>query len=204
MKLSLRTLATATFILVAVVAGVRSVLEPNYAQPLTIVDGSNYYRYYAEAQQLLNDPGRQEPFGATARNLHDGSVSPLEALFRPGSIWPKPQLQTSSSNILKLSNSALTFQHKDDNTECALLDEVIRRYEKLILKQQRIFGPDISTDNVDILHNVTIQLEMKCDDAAYPPADMDEHYGIKIDAQFGSYMFAVSQWGLLRAFESFA
>ncbi|CAG2162921.1 unnamed protein product, partial [Oppiella nova] len=127
---------------------------------------------------------------------------------------PYPQQIVTYPTQLTIDSKNFKFVTKTKQ-KCDLLDEAIKRYQKLSFingcyhlnhLSENTFKTDYFEPNEDYLTNITIEVKGDCIDE-WPHLHMDEMYTLRIDTEDfpkQAVIFANTIWGALRALETFS
>ncbi|XP_076801117.1 beta-hexosaminidase subunit beta-like [Clavelina lepadiformis] len=138
-------------------------------------------------------PGlRQNRLGTEVPSLGDTS---------PGSVWPQPQSQTSTSQTYPVLAEKFAFTYTSSSFRCSLLDEAFKRYQMLIMNAAARSKLHFRPRAPYTITTLDINLMAKCED--YPSLDMNEAYSLDV-GESSTQLQAESVWGILRGLETFS
>ena len=119
-----------------------------------------------------------------------------------GEVWPKPQQQSKSDQVLQISTS---FQMIVAGDYCEILEKSVQRHMDIIMGgmsyryRQSEKAEQFYSDSV--LKTLTIDVGAGCTDA-YPTSEMDESYDLDVSSGT-STLISSEVWGALRGIETF-
>lgn len=150
---------------------------------------------YAVPACLANDQGKQIDDLIYYENPYMGDTN-------PGSVWPKPQSQTTTEQVFMLDPMNFRFQYASNSVKCELIDEAFRRYEKIIIDaakyaKLKFLSPD------EIIPNLVVKINSPCKEGSFPSADMNEAYTLDVNGD-NSMLMGEELWGVLRGLETFS
>nr|CAB3252625.1 beta-hexosaminidase subunit alpha [Phallusia mammillata] len=129
-----------------------------------------------------------------------GNEIPLLGDTSPGSVWPKPQMQTSSPMVYEVAVQKFVFTYASTSHKCDLTEEAFKRYEMLIYNTASQLKLQFRPRAVPSLTTLTVNLLSACEE--YPSLHMNESYSLEIGDS--ALLSAPSVWGVLRGLETFS
>uniref|UniRef100_T1IUC0 beta-N-acetylhexosaminidase n=1 Tax=Strigamia maritima TaxID=126957 RepID=T1IUC0_STRMM len=124
-----------------------------------------------------------------------------------GSVWPQPQSQMTTDEVFIILPRLIYFVISDKSESCDLLTSAFKRYYKTIFDPPRLrkMKGNYTKKITGLLTELEVHLSEPCDNA-YPTANMDEKYDLKIvpNGKLGrGFLSAKSIWGIIRGLETF-
>ncbi|VVC33523.1 Hypothetical protein CINCED_3A023777 [Cinara cedri] len=120
-----------------------------------------------------------------------------------GQVWPKPRLQHSYDQYLKLKPDNFHFQVT--GYSCDILDIQLKRYKRMLFLKAINNNEYLNSLSMNFTNEpmkmLNVLLLNPCED--YPSLNMDEKYEISINDTNG-ILLANSIWGILRGLETFS